>query len=35
MLTALRRMLAGEAVGQAESGLNKREWQEMMAALGR
>jgi thymidylate synthase (FAD) len=35
MLAALRRMLAGEAVGQAESGLNKREWTEMMAAIGR
>jgi thymidylate synthase (FAD) len=35
MLAALRRMLDGEAVTQAESGLNKREWTEMMAALGR
>ncbi len=35
MLAALRRMLDGEAVGQAESGLSKREWGEMMAALGR
>jgi len=35
MLAALRRMLDGEAVTQAESGLNKREWAEMMAALGR
>ena len=35
MLTVVRRMLAGEAVGQADSGLNKREWGELMAALGR
>jgi thymidylate synthase (FAD) len=35
MLAALRRMLNGEAVTQSESGLNKREWTEMMAALGR
>ena len=33
MLTALRRMLAGEPVDQAQSGLSKREWAEMMAAL--
>jgi len=31
----LRRMLAGEAVEQAASGLSKREWAEMLAALGR
>jgi thymidylate synthase (FAD) len=35
MLAVLRRMLDGEAVTQGESGLNKREWTEMMAALGR
>jgi thymidylate synthase (FAD) len=35
MLTVVRRMLAGEAVGQGDSGLNKREWEELMAALGR
>ena len=35
MLAVVRRMLAGEAVGQAESGLNRREWGELMAALGR
>ena len=35
MLAVLRRMLAGEAVTQAGSGLSKREWGEMMAALGR
>jgi thymidylate synthase (FAD) len=34
MLAVLRRMLAGEAVAQKESGLSKREWAEMMAALG-
>jgi len=35
MLEILKRMLAGEAVAQPESGLSKREWAEMMAALGR
>ncbi len=35
MLAVLRRMLAGETVEQAGSGLSKREWAEMMAALGR
>ncbi len=35
MLAALRRMLAGEAVTAETSGLGRREWQEMMAALGR
>ncbi|MDE2514434.1 MAG: FAD-dependent thymidylate synthase [Rhodospirillales bacterium] len=35
MVAVLRRMLDGEAVGQAESGLSKREWSEMMASLGR
>lgn len=35
MLAALRRMLEGEAVEQPDSGLSKREWAEMMAALGR
>jgi thymidylate synthase (FAD) len=35
MLEVLKRMLAGEAVAQGESGLSKREWTEMMAALGR
>lgn len=34
MLTALRRMLAGETVTQPESGLSKREWAEMMGVLG-
>jgi thymidylate synthase (FAD) len=35
MLEILKRMLAGDAVTQPESGLSKREWAEMMAALGR
>jgi thymidylate synthase (FAD) len=35
MLTAVRRMVAGEAVTQADSGLNRREWAELMASLGR
>ena len=34
-LAAVRRMLAGEAVDQASSGLSKREWRELMAVLGR
>ena len=33
MLTVLRRMLAGEAVEQAGSGLSKREWAELMEVL--
>jgi thymidylate synthase (FAD) len=35
MLAAVQRMLAGEAVEQGTSGLNRREWAELMAALGR
>jgi thymidylate synthase (FAD) len=35
MLAVVRRMVAGEAVTQAESGLNRREWGELMVALGR
>src|SRR4051794_32057982 len=35
MLAAVQRMLAGEAVDQANSGLSRREWVELMAALGR
>jgi thymidylate synthase (FAD) len=35
MLEILRRMLSGEMVDQAASGLSRREWAEMMAALGR
>ncbi len=34
MLAVVRRMLAGEAVDQASSGLNRREWAELLAALG-
>ena len=33
MLAALRRMLAGETVDREASGLSRREWDEMMAAL--
>ena len=33
-LAAIRRMLAGETVDQKASGLGKREWRELMAALG-
>ncbi|BBK43701.1 flavin-dependent thymidylate synthase [Allostella vacuolata] len=35
MLAVVRRMLAGEAVEQASSGLGPREWRELMAVLGR
>jgi thymidylate synthase (FAD) len=35
MLAAVKRMLAGEDVTQAESGLSKREWAEFQASLGR
>ncbi len=35
MLAVVRRMLAGEAVAQGDSGLNRREWAELMAALER
>ncbi len=34
-LAVIRRMLAGEAVDQAASGLSAREWRELMAVLGR
>jgi thymidylate synthase (FAD) len=34
MLGIVRRMLAGEAVPQAGSGLSKREWREMLDMLG-
>ena len=34
MLVVVKRMLAGEPVEQKGSGLSKREWGEMMAALG-
>ena len=35
MLAVIKRLLAGETVEQGSSGLSKREWAEMMAALGR
>ncbi len=35
MMAVLRRLLADEPVDQASSGLSKREWAEMLAALGR
>ena len=34
-LTVVRRLLAGEPVTQADSGLSKREWRELMETLGR
>jgi thymidylate synthase (FAD) len=34
-LAVVRRLLAGEQISQAESGLSKREWRELMATLGR
>ena len=34
-LDTVRRLLAGEAAGQADSGLSPREWRELMAVLGR
>jgi thymidylate synthase (FAD) len=33
-LSVIRRMLAGEAIDQASSGLSAREWRELMALLG-
>ncbi len=35
MMAVLRKLLADEPVDQASSGLSKREWAEMLAALGR
>jgi thymidylate synthase (FAD) len=35
MMVVLKRMLGGETVEQAGSGLSKREWTELMASLGR
>jgi thymidylate synthase (FAD) len=35
MVAALKRMLAGENVTQGTSGMSKREWTEMMTALGK
>ena len=34
-LEVVKRLIAGEAVDQAESGLSKREWRELMETLGR
>jgi thymidylate synthase (FAD) len=34
-LAVVKRMLAGETVTQAQSGMSKREWTELMATLGR
>ncbi len=34
-LDVVKRMLAGEDIEQAETGLSKREWRELMEALGR
>ena len=34
-MQAVRRMLGGEKLDQASSGLGKREWAELMVALGR
>ncbi|MEX0810292.1 MAG: FAD-dependent thymidylate synthase [Dongiaceae bacterium] len=34
-LAVVKRLIAGENVGEAESGLGKREWRELMATLGR
>jgi thymidylate synthase (FAD) len=34
-LAVVRRMIEGAKVGQAESGMSKREWTELMRALGR
>jgi thymidylate synthase (FAD) len=34
-LAVVRRLLGGEAVDQASSGLSPREWRELMASLGR
>ena len=31
---AVRRMIAGEKIDQASSGLNPREWRELAAVLG-
>jgi thymidylate synthase (FAD) len=34
-LDVIRRMLAGESVDTGNSGLSKREWNELMALIGR
>jgi thymidylate synthase (FAD) len=35
MLEVVKRMLSGQTVARADSGLNPREWRELMAVLGR
>jgi thymidylate synthase (FAD) len=35
MLAVVKRMLSGQAVAQPDSGLNRREWTELMTILGR
>ena len=35
MMAIVKRMLAGEDVQQPDSGLSKREWRELMEAIGR
>ena len=35
MLAVVRRMLSGDVITQETSGLNRREWAELMAALER
>jgi len=35
MLTVVKRMLSGDPVNQESSGLNRREWRELMQTLGR
>jgi thymidylate synthase (FAD) len=35
MLTAVKRLLAGEVVTAESVGMSKREWRELMATLGR
>jgi thymidylate synthase (FAD) len=35
MLEVVKRMLSGQTVTQADSGLNRREWTELMGVLGR
>jgi thymidylate synthase (FAD) len=34
-LGVVRKMIAGEPASQAESGMSKREWEELMGVLGR
>jgi thymidylate synthase (FAD) len=35
MLDVVKRMLSGQTVTQPDSGLNRREWAELMGVLGR